>query len=63
MTLHRMVKSADAGAIVDQAGVEIGPPKDTAEQAFRKVLPCARAVLARQIDALPVRNREGNPSG
>lgn len=51
MTLHRMVKSADAGAVVDQEGVEIGP-RDTAEQAFRKVLPCARTVLARQIDAL-----------
>ena len=51
MTLHRMVKSADAGAIVDQDGVAIGP-RDTAEQAFRKVLPCARRVLARQIDAL-----------
>ncbi|HXA14641.1 MAG TPA: formyltransferase [Opitutaceae bacterium] len=51
MTLHRMVKQADAGAIVDQDGVDIGP-RDTAEQAFRKVLPCARRVLARQIDAL-----------
>lgn len=51
MTLHRMVKKADAGAIVDQEGVAIGP-RDTAEQAFRKVLPCARKVLARQIDAL-----------
>jgi len=51
MTLHRMVKSADAGAVVDQEGVEIDP-RDTAEQAFRKVLPCARRVLARQIDAL-----------
>jgi len=51
MTLHRMVKSADAGSIVDQEGVEIGP-RDTAEQAFRKVLPCARRALARQIDAL-----------
>jgi methionyl-tRNA formyltransferase len=51
MTLHRMVKSADAGAIVDQEGVDIGP-RDTAEQAFRKVLPCARRVLARQMDKL-----------
>jgi methionyl-tRNA formyltransferase len=51
MTLHRMVKAPDAGAIVDQEGIEIGP-RDTAEQAFRKVLPCARRVLARQIDAL-----------
>jgi methionyl-tRNA formyltransferase len=51
MTLHRMVKTADAGPIVDQDGVDLGP-RDTAEQAFRKVLPCARRVLGRQIDAL-----------
>ncbi len=51
MTLHRMVKSADAGAVVDQEGVDIGP-RATAEEAFRQVLPCARHVLARQIDAL-----------
>jgi len=51
MTLHRMVKAPDAGAIVDQEGADIGP-RDTAEQAFRKVLPCARRVLARQIGAL-----------
>jgi len=51
MTLHRMVKDPDAGAVVDQDGVEI-EPRDTAEQAFRKVLPCARRVLDRQIDAL-----------
>jgi methionyl-tRNA formyltransferase len=51
MTLHRMVRAPDAGAIVDQEGVDIGP-RDTAGEAFLKVLPCARAVLARQIDAL-----------
>jgi methionyl-tRNA formyltransferase len=51
MTLHRMVKAPDAGAVVDQEGVAIDP-RDTAEQAFRKVLPCARVVIARQIDAL-----------
>jgi len=51
MTLHRMVKDPDAGAVVDSEGVDIGP-RDTAEQAFRKVLPCARRVLERQIDAL-----------
>jgi methionyl-tRNA formyltransferase len=51
MTLHRMVKRADAGAVVDQEGIEIST-QDTAEQAFRKVMPCARTVLARQIDAL-----------
>jgi len=51
MTLHRMVKDPDAGAIVDQESVTIGP-RDNAEVAFRKVLPCARRVLDRQIDAL-----------
>lgn len=51
MTLHRMINRADAGAIVDQEGVDLGP-RDTAEQAFRKVLPCARRILARRIDAL-----------
>jgi len=51
MTLHRMVKSADAGAVVDQDSVDIAP-RDTAEQAFRKVMPCARRVLTRQIEAL-----------
>ena len=51
MTLHRMVKRPDAGAIVDQEGVDIAPD-DTAEQAFRKVMPCAVAILARQIDHL-----------
>jgi methionyl-tRNA formyltransferase len=51
MTLHRMVRAADAGAIVDQEGVNIGP-RETAGEAFRKVLPCARRVMARQIDAL-----------
>jgi len=51
MTLHRMVKAPDAGNIVDQEGVDIGP-RATAEEAFRLVLPCARRVLARQIDAL-----------
>jgi len=51
MTLHRMVKAPDAGAIVDQEAVDIGS-RDTAEQAFRKVLPCATRILGRQIDAL-----------
>ena len=51
MTLHRMVKRADAGAIVDQEGVAISP-QDTAEQAFREVMPCARTILFRQINHL-----------
>ena len=60
MTLHKMVKRADAGDIVDQQGVDISP-RDTAEQAFRKVLPCARAVLARQIDALLAGSARATP--
>jgi methionyl-tRNA formyltransferase len=51
MTLHRMVSRPDAGAIVDQEAVEIAD-RDTAEDAFRKVLPCARRILERQMDAL-----------
>jgi methionyl-tRNA formyltransferase len=51
VTLHRMVRRADAGGIVAQAGVEIGP-HDTAAEAFDKILPCARRVLAGSIDAL-----------
>ncbi|MGH7994897.1 MAG: formyltransferase [Opitutaceae bacterium] len=60
MTLHRMVKAPDAGAIVDQEEVELGP-RDTAEQAFRKVLPCARRVLGRRIDALLAGAAEETP--
>jgi methionyl-tRNA formyltransferase len=51
MSLHRMVKEPDAGAVVDREGVDLSP-SDTAEQAFRKVLPCARRIFERQIDAL-----------
>jgi methionyl-tRNA formyltransferase len=51
MTLHRMVKAPDAGAIVDQEGVDISP-RDSAEVAFRKVVPCGRRAIERQIDAL-----------
>ncbi|MEO6568905.1 MAG: bifunctional UDP-4-amino-4-deoxy-L-arabinose formyltransferase/UDP-glucuronic acid oxidase ArnA [Opitutaceae bacterium] len=51
LTLHRMVKRADAGAIIDQEAVSIGP-RDTAEQIFRKILPLARLIFERQYDAL-----------
>jgi len=60
MTLHRMVKAPDAGDVVDQQGVDIGP-RDTAEQAFRKVMPCARQVLARQIDRLLACTAQATP--
>src|SRR3954470_8384710 len=51
LTLHRMVKRADAGAIVDQEAVPI-EPRDTAEAVFRKILPLARRIFERQYDAL-----------
>ena len=62
MSLHRMVKAPDAGAVVDQEGVDIGP-KDTAEQAFRKVLPCARRILAAADRPAARRNGEGDGAG
>ena len=49
-TLHHMVKRADAGDIVDQEAVPIGPD-DTAVDVFHNVTAAARKVLERQIDA------------
>jgi methionyl-tRNA formyltransferase len=51
VTLHHMVRRADAGDIVDQEKVSIGP-EDTARDVFDKCVPAARHVLERQIDAL-----------
>jgi methionyl-tRNA formyltransferase len=51
VTLHYMVKRADAGDIVDQQTVPI-LPEDTAQDVFRKVVKAAQSVLDRQIDAL-----------
>jgi methionyl-tRNA formyltransferase len=50
-TLHRMVKRADAGDIVDREAVPIGPD-DTAFDVFGKVTTAARRVLERQLDAI-----------
>lgn len=50
-TLHRMVKRADAGDIVDQEAVPIGP-EDTAFNVFNKVTAAARLVLERQLNAI-----------
>lgn len=50
-TLHHMVKSADAGAIVDQEAVSIGP-LDTAFDLTHKVSHAAAHVLLRQLPAL-----------
>jgi methionyl-tRNA formyltransferase len=51
VTLHHMVKRADAGDIVDQEVVPIGP-EDTAFNVFNKVTIAARQVLERQLDAI-----------
>ena len=51
MTLHHMVKRADAGDIVDQEVVPIGS-EDTAQDVFAKAVKTARLVLERQLDAL-----------
>lgn len=51
VTLHHMVKRADAGDIVDQEAVPIGP-EDTARDVFSKCVAAARLVLLRQIEAL-----------
>lgn len=50
-TLHHMVKSADAGAIVDQEAVPIGPI-DTAFHLTHKISKAAVHVLLRQLPAL-----------
>ena len=51
VTLHHMVKQADAGDIVDQEAVPIGP-EDTAFDVFNKVTVAARQVLERRLDAI-----------
>lgn len=51
VTLHAMVPRPDAGAIVDQEAVPIGP-RDTARQVFDRITAAARVVLTRSIDDL-----------
>ena len=51
VTLHHMVKRADAGDIVDAQAVDVAPT-ETAHEAMVKVVAAARIVLARQIGAL-----------
>jgi methionyl-tRNA formyltransferase len=50
-TLHQMVAKPDAGGIVDQAAVPIGP-EDTAAEVFGKVTGAAERVLARALPRL-----------
>ncbi|MCM0021813.1 MAG: hypothetical protein NBV67_17620, partial [Tagaea sp.] len=51
VTLHHMVKRADAGDIVDREPVEIGPEETTADVTV-KCVAASRLVLGRRIDAL-----------
>lgn len=51
VTLHHMVARPDAGDIVDQEAVPIGPT-ETARELFDKVAAAARQVLARQWENL-----------
>ncbi|MBL8831024.1 MAG: formyltransferase [Rhodospirillales bacterium] len=51
VTLHHMVKRADAGDIVDAEAVPVGSD-ETAYEAMTNVVEAARKVLARQIEAL-----------
>ena len=50
-TLHQMVAKPDAGGIVDQDAVPIGP-EDTAAEVFGKVTGAAERVLARALPGL-----------
>lgn len=50
-TLHQMVAKADAGGIVDQEAVAIGPD-ETAAEVFAKVTAAAERVLARALPRL-----------
>lgn len=51
VTLHHMVKSPDAGDIVDQEAVSI-LAEDTTQDVFKKAVKAARLVLERQLDGL-----------
>lgn len=51
VTLHHMVKRADAGDIVDQEALPIGPD-DTGVDVYRKMLPAAERVLRRSAKAV-----------
>ena len=51
VTLHEMVEKPDAGRIVDQQAVSIGPD-ETAVEVFHKMTDAAAAVLKRSISSL-----------
>jgi len=51
VTLHHMAKKPDAGDIVDQEAIPIGPD-DTGVDVYRKMLPAAERVLRRSAKAV-----------
>jgi len=51
VTLHEMVEKPDAGRIVEQEAVPIGPD-DTALEVFQRMTDAAQAVLERSLPAL-----------
>lgn len=60
VTLHHMVARADAGNIVAQEAVPIGPD-DTAQDVFNRIIPAAGRVLEGSLDAILAGNAEGTP--
>ena len=59
-TLHQMAVKPDAGGIVEQQAVPIGP-EDTAAEVFAKVTDAAEQVLARALPALIAGNAHIRP--
>ena len=51
VTLHHMVARADAGDIIGQEAVDVGPD-DTAIELYRKLLPAAVRLLERHLDGI-----------
>ena len=59
-TLHAMTRRADAGPIVDQEAVPIGP-EDTAFEVQQRVDAAAVAILARRLEELKAGNAPARP--
>ena len=60
VTLHHMTARADAGNIVGQEAVEIGPD-ETAHDVFKKIIPAAGRLLERCLDDILAGKAEGTP--
>ena len=60
VTLHHMTARADAGNIVGQEAVDIGPD-ETAHDVFMKIIPAAGKLLDRCLGDILAGNAEGTP--